>query len=133
MDTTSREVLDLRLNRGERSLLAALARDGASNLYVRRLHGRGLIDRSDTGVTTLTDLGRAWLARHSRGGAPVTTCVTVNGTTQTRPPAEMTTPALVREYGDRCAANARGEQVTHEIHVRYCAVVDELRRRGVLD
>jgi hypothetical protein len=54
-------------------------------------------------------------------------------TTQTKPPAEMTTPALVREYGDRRAANARGELVTHEIHERYLAVLVELRRRGVLD
>ena len=54
-------------------------------------------------------------------------------TTQTRPPAEMTTPALVREYGDRRAANARGDEVTRETHDRHVAVCTELRNRGVLD
>lgn len=48
-------------------------------------------------------------------------------------PAEMTTPALVREFAARKAADARGDVCTRVQHDRHGAVVTELRARGVLD
>lgn len=44
-----------------------------------------------------------------------------------------TTPTLVREFASRKAADARGALATRAEHKRHCAVVDELRARGVLD
>jgi hypothetical protein len=68
-------------------------------------------------------------------------------TTELKPPAEMTTPALVREYGDRRAVtavrtvldalNGTATSVTTEDigegHDRHVAVCTELRHRGVLN
>jgi hypothetical protein len=70
-----------------------------------------------------------------------------NATTDPRPPVEMTTPALVREYAERKVATSlaaerayRGVTTADEAvalvrqsHDRHVAVCDELRRRGVLD
>lgn len=44
-----------------------------------------------------------------------------------------TTPTLVREFASRKAADARGVLATRAEHKRHCAVVNELRARGVLD
>lgn len=68
-------------------------------------------------------------------------------TTQTKPPAEMSTPALVREYAERKVATALKAERDHlggaatsetaaairEGHDRHVAVCTELRNRGVLD
>lgn len=47
--------------------------------------------------------------------------------------ADMSTPALVREFTAIKCADARGEVTTDERHARLGEVVTELRRRNVLD
>ncbi len=68
-------------------------------------------------------------------------------TTDTKPPAAMTTPALVREYAERKVSTALKAERDHvrgvptdvtareirEVHDRHVAVCEELRSRGVLD
>jgi hypothetical protein len=49
------------------------------------------------------------------------------------PVKEERTPDLVREFTHRKCENARGVDPTTAQHHRHCDVVDELRRRGVLD
>ena len=48
-------------------------------------------------------------------------------------PAYLRTPDLVEEYARARARASRGVVSTSAAHKRHCAVVDELRYRGILD
>ena len=47
------------------------------------------------------------------------------------PASEMSTPELLREYVEIKIADARGEEISYDTHMRLTAIVIQLRKRSV--